>query len=112
MTAHGASSTSISSTPSLDAVSTYRSMPSATARRCSVCVGVRFVVETLDLGHGNVAEEWYRMGSPTNLTPTQTEHLRAVADGMERYVLTASSDGVLEIDVELAPWAVMSIVQA
>jgi len=71
-----------------------------------------FVVETLDLGHGNVAEEWYRMGSPTNLTPTQTEHLRAVADGMERYTLTASSDGVLEIDVELAPWAVMSIVQA
>jgi len=71
-----------------------------------------FVVETLDLGHGNVAEEWYRMGSPTNLTPTQTEHLRAVADGMERCMLTASSDGVLEIDVELAPWAVMSIVQA
>jgi hypothetical protein len=31
---------------------------------------------------------------------------------MERYMLTASSDGVLEIDVELAPWAVMSIVQA
>ncbi|OJV59286.1 MAG: beta-xylosidase [Cellulomonas sp. 73-145] len=77
-----------------------------------VAPGAVFVVETLDLGHGNVAEEWYRMGSPTNLTPTQTAHLRAVADGLRRSVLTASRDGVLEIDVELEPWAVMSIVQA
>ena len=71
-----------------------------------------FLVETLDLEHGNVAEEWYQMGSPMNLSLPQTEHLRAVADGLQRSSLTASVDGVLEIDVELAPWAVMSIVQA
>jgi len=74
--------------------------------------GSVFVVETLDLDHGNVAEEWFRMGSPMNPTRAQTEHLRAVADGLDGSSLTASRDGVLEIDVELAPWAVMSIVQA
>ncbi|QTE31420.1 beta-xylosidase [Pengzhenrongella sicca] len=77
-----------------------------------VAPGAVFITETVDLEHGNVAEEWFRMGSPVNLTPTQTLHLRAVAADLDRCLLTASGDGVLEIDVELAPWAVMSIVQA
>ncbi len=71
----------------------------------------RFTVETLDWDHGNVAEAWYRMGSPLNLSPRQTAELRDVADALGRTVLTASDDGVLEIDLELAPWAVVSVVQ-
>lgn len=71
-----------------------------------------FLVETLDLEHGNVAEAWYRMGSPVNLSPAQTAHLRGVADGLGRSFFTASAEGVLEIDLELAPWAVTSLVQA
>jgi len=74
--------------------------------------GTTFRVEVLDLEHGNVAEEWDRLGAPVNLTPAQTEHLRAVADGLATSSLTVTGDGVLEIDVELAPWAVMSLVEA
>ncbi|MBO1752116.1 beta-xylosidase [Actinotalea sp. BY-33] len=73
--------------------------------------GARVAVEVLDWEHGNVAEAWHAMGSPLNLSRTQTAELREVADRLDRTVLTASADGVLEIDVELAPWAVMSLVE-
>ncbi|WP_448003392.1 GH39 family glycosyl hydrolase [Agromyces bauzanensis] len=74
--------------------------------------GAVFLVSVLDLAHGDVAEEWYRMGSPQNLTPAQTAHLREVADGLQRFSLTASVEGTLDLDLELQPWAVVSIVQA
>lgn len=74
--------------------------------------GARFDVEVLDWDHGNVAEAWHRMGAPLNLTRAQAAELRAVADGLHRSTLTASAAGVLEIDVELAPWAVLSLVQS
>ncbi len=73
--------------------------------------GARFAVEVLDGEHGDVAEAWYAMGSPLNLTRAQEAELRAVANDLHREVLTASDAGVLEIDVELAPWAVMSVVE-
>ena len=74
--------------------------------------GAVFLVEILDLEHGDVAEAWYRLGSPQNLTPAQTAHLREVADGLERFSLTVSAEGVLEIDLDLQPWAVASVVQS
>lgn len=77
-----------------------------------VTPGAVFLVTVLDLDHGDVAEEWYRMGSPLNLTPAQTAHLRGVADALQRSTLVASPEGELEVDLELQPWAVVSVVQA
>ena len=74
--------------------------------------GARFDVAVLDWDHGNVAEAWHRMGAPLNLTRAQAAELREVADALARTTLTASAAGVLEIDVELAPWAVLSLVQS
>lgn len=74
--------------------------------------GATFLGTVLDLEHGNVAEEWWRMGSPLNLTRAQEDHLRTVADGLGTLTLTASDDGALEIDVLLQPWAVLSLVEA
>jgi xylan 1,4-beta-xylosidase len=76
-----------------------------------IAPGATFAVEVLDWEHGNVAEAWHQLGEPLNLTRGQTERLREVADGLDRRTLVASDDGTLEIDVELAPWAVMSVVQ-
>jgi xylan 1,4-beta-xylosidase len=73
--------------------------------------GARFTVEVLDWDHGNVAEVWHGMGAPLNLSRAQTADLREAADRLDRSELTASADGVLEIDVELPAWAVMSVVQ-
>ena len=74
--------------------------------------GAEFAVERLDWEHGNVAEAWHAMGSPLNLTRQAEADLRAAADALARWVLVASDDGVLEIDLELPPWAVLSIVQS
>lgn len=73
--------------------------------------GARFDVAVLDWEHGNVAEAWFAMGAPLNLTREQTAQLRAVADALHRTTVTADDDGVLRLDVELAPWAVLSLVQ-
>ncbi|WP_336631324.1 MULTISPECIES: GH39 family glycosyl hydrolase [unclassified Microbacterium] len=73
--------------------------------------GAVFHVEVLDLEHGDVAEAWHRMGEPVNLTLPQTSALREVADGLERFTLVADDGGRLEIDLELQPWAVASLVQ-
>ncbi|VEH35660.1 hypothetical protein [Cellulomonas fimi] len=66
----------------------------------------------LDWDHGDVAEAWYRMGEPLDLTRDQEARLRATADDLLRRELTVSDDGVLEIDLELPPWAVVSLSRA
>jgi len=71
--------------------------------------GAEFGVEILDWDHGNVAEAWYRMGSPLNLSRQQTAELREIADRLRRAVLTVSPEGVLDIDLDLPAWAVASV---
>ncbi|MDA1364351.1 hypothetical protein O2L52_00995 [Glycomyces algeriensis] len=74
--------------------------------------GTAFLVETVDWDHGNPAEAWYAMGSPVNLSRNETRHLAKVADALLRDTLTVPENGVLEIDLELAPWAVTSLRQS
>lgn len=74
--------------------------------------GTVFLVETVDWDHGNPAEAWFQTGSPVNLSRTEARHLAAVADALSRSTVTVPESGVLELDVELAPWAVMSLRQS
>ncbi|WP_261765666.1 GH39 family glycosyl hydrolase [Actinotalea fermentans] len=88
-----------------------------TARRVrhrveGVPAGAAFDVELMDWDHGNVTEAWHAMGQPLNLTRAQEAELRTVADGLRRWRLEASADGVLEIDLELPAWAVVGLRQA
>lgn len=71
--------------------------------------GAVYGVEQLDWDHGNVAEVWHLMGEPLNLTRDQEARLRAAADDLLRSELTVSDAGVLEIDLDLPPWAVVSV---
>ncbi|WP_200926580.1 GH39 family glycosyl hydrolase [Sphaerimonospora mesophila] len=71
--------------------------------------GTTFLVEIMDWEHGNAAEAWYRLGSPLNPSRAESEHLSKVADSLRRFTLTVADTGVLDLDVELAPWAVMSL---
>ncbi|GGO32115.1 GH39 family glycosyl hydrolase [Microbispora bryophytorum] len=73
--------------------------------------GSAFLVEIVDWEHGNVAEAWYRLGPPLNPSRAEIEHLSKVADSLLRFTLTVPGTGVLDLDVELAPWAVMSLRQ-
>ncbi|MEV0629503.1 beta-xylosidase [Nonomuraea wenchangensis] len=74
--------------------------------------GTTFLVEIMDWEHGNAAEAWYRLGSPLNPSRAESEHLRRVGDSLLRFTLTVSGTGVLDLDVELAPWGVMSLRQS
>ncbi len=74
--------------------------------------GSTFLVEIVDWEHGNAAEAWYRLGSPLNLSRAESEHLSRVADSLLRFTLTVPDTGVLDLDVELGPWAVMSLWQS
>ncbi|KQR10967.1 beta-xylosidase [Cellulomonas sp. Leaf334] len=87
--------------------------PSRTVRHTveGLAPGTRFTLEVLDWDHGNVAEAWHRLGEPLNLTPQQTDRLRDVADALHRETLVVPATGVLEIVLDLAPWAVASLVQ-
>jgi xylan 1,4-beta-xylosidase len=73
--------------------------------------GAMFAVETLDWEHGNVAEAWYRMGSPLNLGRQQVATLRRIADGLRVDTLIATAEGRLDIDLDLPSWALASIVE-
>ena len=73
--------------------------------------GTRLTLEVLDWEHGNVAEAWHQLGEPLNLTPQQTDRLRDVADALHRETLVVPETGVLEIRLDLPPWAVASLVQ-
>lgn len=73
--------------------------------------GTRLTLEVLDWDHGNVAEAWHQLGEPLNLTPQQTDRLRDVADALHRETLVVPDTGVLELRLDLRPWAVASLVQ-
>ncbi|MEN3615996.1 hypothetical protein AAH979_41795 [Plantactinospora sp. ZYX-F-223] len=73
--------------------------------------GTTSLVEILDWEHGNVAEAWYRLGSPLNLSRAESRYLSALADLLLRFTLTVPDNGVLEVDVDLSPWPVMSLGQ-
>lgn len=74
--------------------------------------GDRYAAEILDPDHGDVAGAWHRMGEPLNLTRAQEVELRLVADALDRRTLVVDDDGILRIDIDLAPWAVMSLARA
>jgi len=71
--------------------------------------GDTYILETLDQDHGNVAAAWHALGEPLNLTRAQVADLVAIADALDRKTLVVDAEGLLPIDVTLAPWAVMSV---
>ncbi len=74
--------------------------------------GTVFLVEVVDWEHGNPAEAWYGLGSPINPSREESRYLSTVADSLLQYTLTVPESGVLDLDVELEPWAVMSLWQS
>ncbi|HEU5128147.1 MAG TPA: hypothetical protein VFU12_09175 [Glycomyces sp.] len=77
-----------------------------------IAPGTAFLVEILDWEHGNAAETWHAMGGPINPTRAEDRRLREAADALRSHTLTVPDSGVLELDVDLPPWAVMSLRQA
>ncbi len=71
--------------------------------------GATYAIERLDQDHGNVLQAWLDMGEPINISRAQAEELAHTADLLERSNVVASDDGVLDLDLILPGWAIVSI---
>jgi len=70
-----------------------------------------FQVEVLDETHGNAIAAWHALGAPAEPTRAQTAALDRAARATAVRTVTADDDGVLALDVELAPWSVLALTQ-
>lgn len=70
--------------------------------------GSAYAVEQLDLTHGNALQAWLDMGEPVNILRAQAAELARVADLLARDRIAATDDGVLELDLVLPGWSVVS----
>ena len=64
------------------------------------------LVETVDASHGFALRQWQAMGSPSSPTPDQTSILRKFAWDTHRQIVSVKKNGVLNLKLNLAPWAV------
>jgi xylan 1,4-beta-xylosidase len=64
------------------------------------------LVETVDAAHGFALRQWQAMGNPSSPTPDQILLLRKFAWDTHRQIVSAKKNGVLNLRLSLAPWAV------
>lgn len=68
-----------------------------------------FTLEILDANHGNATTLWKHMKYPQNLTLEQQTELIAFSEALELQIITADSQGILTLDLNLNPWSIISI---
>ncbi len=71
--------------------------------------GAVFEIETLDHQHGNVYEDYVRMGRPHSPTREQTAALKRLAWATQKEYVTVGADGTLTLRRELTPWSCVLI---
>lgn len=71
--------------------------------------GAVFEIETLDRQHGNVYEDYVRMGRPHSPTREQTAALKRLAWATQKEYVTVGADGTLTLRRELTPWSCVLI---
>jgi xylan 1,4-beta-xylosidase len=71
--------------------------------------GAAFLIEMVDAAHGFALRQWQAMGSPSSPTADQIALLREFAWDTHRQILSANKNGVLTLNLNLAPWAVALI---
>lgn len=71
--------------------------------------GATFVIETLDKDHGNVYDEYVKIGSPHSPTREETSYLKEKAWGTLKETIRVSQDGTLKLKRDLLPWTCILI---
>ena len=71
--------------------------------------GAVFEIETLDHQHGNVYEDYVRMGRPHSPTREQTAALKRLAWATQKEYVKVGADGTLTLRRELTPWSCVLI---
>lgn len=71
--------------------------------------GTSFIIEILDKDHGNVYDDWVKIGKPHSPSRQQTEYLKSKAWGTVKEIICADDKGNLVLKRELKPWACVLI---
>lgn len=71
--------------------------------------GATFVIETLDKDHGNVYDEYVKIGSPHSPTREETAYLKGKSWGTLKETIRVSQDGTLKLKRNLLPWTCILI---
>jgi xylan 1,4-beta-xylosidase len=66
-------------------------------------------METVDENHGFAMKAWKEMGQPEPPTREQTAELRKIAIEAKKEYLYADAEGKLMLDLNIAPWNIVSI---
>ncbi len=69
----------------------------------------KFLVETLDSNHGFAFKKWQEMGMIASPNREQIEELKDAALDTKKEYFEVQADGKLVIDLEVEPWAIVSI---
>lgn len=73
--------------------------------------GAVFMIETLERNHGCALDAWTAIGAPEPPTRRQTRILRESAMALRKEFVTAGADGMLAVDITLAPWSIVCITE-
>ncbi|WP_372772960.1 hypothetical protein [Mangrovibacterium sp.] len=73
--------------------------------------GTQFTIETLDKDHGNIYNEWEKMGKPEPPTREQIKVLKMAANALHTEIVEADASGKLTINREMSPWSLVLIRQ-
>jgi Beta-xylosidase len=65
-----------------------------------------YLIETVDAENGFAFRQWQAMGSPSSPTRDQTALLRDFGWNTRREIVGVNRNGVMRLQLELAPWAI------
>lgn len=71
--------------------------------------GTTFIVETMDKDHGNVYDEYMKIGAPHSPNREETTYLKERAWGTLKETIRVSQDGTLKLKRDLLPWTCILI---
>lgn len=68
-----------------------------------------FEIETLDKAHGNIYDDYVRIGAPHSPTHKEINYLKQAAWNTAKQIVKVASDGTLTWNSELTPWSCVLI---
>ena len=71
--------------------------------------GAVFEIETLDKAHGNIYDDYVRIGAPHSPTHKEINYLKQAAWNTVKQIVKVASDGTLTWNSELTPWSCVLI---
>ena len=74
----------------------------------NLVANTKFLVEIVD-ARTSPMNAYKKLGYPSSLKREEIAHLKGIAEYTEKDVLVSDENGSLDVDLDLNPWAIVSI---